>query len=135
MEPNFSDLKFNKNQKSDLTAREISKGQKAIIYAFLINLVAIVPVVVLPSLNVSHNVGGYIILATWIVRLGTIALGLYGIFKIASELGWSDLAKLATFVLLLIPVINLIALLVVNGRATAFLKKAGYKVGLAGAYK
>ncbi|HEY4146021.1 hypothetical protein [Pinirhizobacter sp.] len=135
MEPNFTDLKFNQNQKTDLTAREISKGQKAVICAFLINLAAVALVVVLPNLDVSRTAGGYMIMGSWVLRLGGVVLGLFGIFKIASELGWSIVAKIITFVFLLIPLVNMITLLVVNGKATAFLKKAGYKVGLAGAYK
>lgn len=135
MEPNFADLKFNQNQKTDLTAREVSKGQKAIIYAFLINLVAFALIEVLPNLDVSPTNGSYMVLASWALRVGAVVLGLFGIFKIASELQWSALAKVVTFILLLIPLINLITLLVVNGKATAFLKKAGYKVGLAGAHK
>jgi hypothetical protein len=135
MEPNFADLKFNKNHKTDLTAREISKGQKAVIVAFLINLVAFALVEVLPNLDVSQSMGTWIVIGSWALRLVAVVLGLYGIFKIANELEWSALVKVVIFVSLLIPVINLITLLVVNGKATAFLKKAGYKVGLAGAYK
>jgi hypothetical protein len=135
MEPNFADLKFNQNQKTDLTAREISKGQKAVIYAFLVNLLAVVMVEAAVNFDVSRSTGGYIVIASWVCRLGAVVLGLFGIFKIAAELGWSTLTKVVTFVLLFIPLVNLITLLVVNGKATAFLKKAGYKVGLAGAYK
>ncbi|WP_445145068.1 hypothetical protein [Dyella sp. Tek66A03] len=135
MEPNFADLKFNQNQGADLTAREISKGQKAVIYAFLVNFVALALVGVLPNMDVSQATGGYLVIGSWVLRLGAVVLGLFGIFKIASELKWSTLAKVVTFVFLLIPLVNLITLLVVNGKATAFLKKAGYKVGLAGAYK
>lgn len=135
METNFADLQFNTNQKTELTAREVSKGQKFVIYAFLINLLAFALVEVLPNLSVTPATGGYMVLASWALRLFAVLLGLFGIFKIAGELGWSTLAKIATFICLIIPVINLITLLVVNGKATAFLKKAGYKVGLAGAYK
>ncbi len=135
MEPNFADLQFNTSQKTDLTAREVSKGQKAIIYAFLINLVAFALVEVLPNLDISPGTGGDIVIASWGLRVCAVVLGLYGIFKIANELEWSPLAKIANFIFLLIPIINLITLLVVSGKATAFLKKAGYKVGLAGAYK
>lgn len=135
MEPNFADLKFNQNQKTDLTAREVSRGQKWVIFAFLINIAAFALVEVLPNLDISGTSGGYMIIASWALRVGAVVLGLFGIFKIANELQWSALAKVATFFLLLVPAINLITLLVVNGKATSFLKKAGYKVGLAGAYK
>ena len=135
MEPNFADLKFNRHLKTDLTAREVAKGQKAVIYAFILNLMAAALAVRLPAMGLSGATLTYAVVGSWVLRLVIVVLGLYGIFKIANELGWSGLAKAVTFVLLLLPLVNLITLLFVNGKATAFLKKAGYRVALVGAYK
>lgn len=135
MEPNFADLKFNRNLKTDLTAREVAKGQKAVIYAFVLNLMAVALAVRLPTMGLTEPNLTYVVIGGWALRLIVVVLGLYGIFKIANELDWPGLARVITFILLFIPVVNLITLLFVNSRATAFLKNAGYKVGLVGAYK
>jgi hypothetical protein len=135
MEPNFADLQFNRNHKVDLTAREISKGQKMLIYAFLLNLMVMAALLLAPELGVPASAGVWMVAGSWVLRIATVIVGFFGIFKIAGELGWSGLVKVILFVLLLIPIANLFTLLVVNAQATSFLKKAGYKVGLAGAYQ
>ena len=135
VEPNFGDLQFNQNHRRDLQAAEVARGQKIVIYAVLLNILAVGIAIAAPAYGISESVGVPLVIAVWCARIGALALGIYGILKIGSGLDWSGITKGLIFILLLLPLINLITLLTVNGRATAFLKKSGYKVGLAGAYK
>lgn len=135
MEQNFADLQFNRDHKVELTAREVAKAQKFVIFAFLLNLLVVGGLAVIASGGVSDDVGAYVVIASWVVRIVAILMAIYGIYKIASELDWSIIAKVVTFILLVVPLVNLLTLLVVNGKATTFLKNAGYKVGLAGAHR
>lgn len=135
MEQNFAELQFNRGHKVELTAREVAKAQKFVIFAFLLNLLVAGGLAVFATGEVAADVGAYIVIASWVVRIVAVLMAIYGIFKIASELDWPVIARVVTFILLVVPLVNLLTLLVVNGKATAFLKKAGYKVGLAGAHR
>ena len=57
---------------------------------------------------------------------------LYCIWRISSALQFNALAKTFCMLLSIIPLINIIPLLVLNGKATSLLKGAGIRVGLMG---
>ncbi|GGD56113.1 hypothetical protein [Pseudoxanthomonas indica] len=135
MEQNFGGLQFNQNHGRDLQASEVARGQKIVIFAVLLNILAVGVIIAAPAYGVSPELGGTLLLGSWGVRILAFILGIFGVLKIGGGLDWSGISKVLIFIALLIPLINILTLLVVNGKATAFLKAAGYKVGLAGAYK
>lgn len=101
---------------------KVASGQKMIIWAILLNFLTI-------GLQVAiGDIAGL---------LGIVALifSLVGLFRLATGLGYSTGAKIGFVILLLIPLIGLITLLILNSKATAALRAAGYKVGLLGATK
>jgi hypothetical protein len=112
----------------DLT--DLALGQKSVIWAILLNLIAIA--VTLAVLGLIGPVGmfaggGWVILSR-IVSLVSFALSLWGVHQMIRSLGASGLY----YVAMLIPLVSLFALLILNARATSRLKAAGYKVGLLG---
>lgn len=135
MEQKFDGLQFNQNLGRDLQAREVARGQKIVIVAVLLNVLALAVIIIAPAYDLSPELGGALLMGSWAGRILAYLLGIYGVLKIGGGLDWSGLGKFLLFIALLLPLINLITLLAVNSKATAFLKSAGYKVGLAGAYK
>lgn len=100
----------------------IAQGQKLIIYAILLNIVA-------------GGIGLKMALLSTLVGLGAAVMSIFGIVRLAHGLGYSTGKKIALIVLMFIPLVNLITLLILNSWATASLREAGYKVGLLGASK
>ena len=101
---------------------EVADGQRLVIYAILIYILAVVlQVAVDPILG--------------LVGLGGLVLAIIGLMKLATGMGWSTGVKILIVLLLFIPLISILTLAIVNARATERLKAAGYKVGLLGAKK
>ncbi len=67
--------------------------------------------------------------------LGAVLMGLIGTFRLCSGLGYSMLLRVILIVLMFVPLVSLIVLLVLNAKATARLRAAGYHVGLLGAMR
>ena len=106
----------------NLNIERVASGQKLIIYAILINIVAtILQMAVHPAIG--------------LVGLVSLVMSIIGVVKLATGLSSSLIAKIIYVVLMFIPLINLITLLVLNSRATKELRANGYKVGLLGASK
>ena len=103
--------------------RNVAKFQKGILVCILIYLIAIIGQFALPP-DLRPLVG-----------LGVLLVGLVGavfVFLLAMKTYGTGLGILLG-ILSLVPLIGLIILLVVNGRATNILKQNGIKVGLLGA--
>jgi hypothetical protein len=103
--------------------RSVAKCQKGILVCILIYLVAMFGQFALPP-DVRPLVG----LAVLIVGL----VGAVFVFMLAIKVYGTGLG-IVLGVLSLVPLISLIVLLVVNGKATGILKQNGIKVGLLGA--
>ncbi len=105
---------------TDTAIEDVVTGQKLVLYAILIYIIAIVL-----QLAVAEIFG--------LVALGTVVLGIMGLLKLSDGMGWSTGIKILLIVLLFVPLVSLIMLALVNGKATDRLRTAGYKVGLMGA--
>lgn len=68
-----------------------------------------------------------------VVLLAAVVMGLVGSFRLCSSLGYSTLVKVILMVLMMVPLVSLLVLLILNRKATARLRAAGYRVGLLGA--
>jgi len=101
---------------------KVAAGQKIIIYGILAYFLAIV---------LQFTLGPI----AGLLGLATIVLGIIGIVRIGSGLGYSTVSKFLLALSFFIPLVGLIVLLMVNARATKALKENGYKVGLLGASK
>ena len=101
---------------------DVADGQRMIIAAILLNIVTAVLV------TTAGEIFG-------LVGLGALLLAIVGLVKLADGLGYSLGIKILLIVLTFFPLISLVMLLIVNGRATEALKAAGYTVGLLGARK
>src|SRR5262249_42141377 len=101
----------------------LSRGQKIVIYSILLNFV-------LRGLDQSHVVPDWV---SYVLYFCTAAYSLFGVLKICSGLQKSQNMKIVFMVLSYFPLINLIALVYLNVRATRKLRQAGWRVGLLGA--
>ncbi len=108
---------------ADERAALAASGQKIVIYSILLTFVlrAILQAKALPPLVVSG------------LAFGVAAYSLVGVLRICSALQKGQNQKLMFMVVACFPVINLIALVVLNVKATALLRAAGWRVGLLGA--
>jgi hypothetical protein len=101
---------------------DLARGQKLLIYAILVNIATIV----------LRGAFGPLL---GLLGLVTLVLSIMGIFGMAAALRFSTLSKVLLAISMLIPRVNLIVMLVLNGKATKVLKAGGYNVGLLGASK
>jgi hypothetical protein len=100
----------------------IASGQKLVIYSVLVYVMAIV---------VEATVGA----VGGLLGLAAVVMAIVGIVRLGAGMGMSLVAKILLFIAVFLPFINLITLLVLNARATRYLRQAGYRVGLLGASK
>lgn len=107
---------------ADPLIEDVASGQRLIIYAILINLAAVA---------LSAAVGDI----AGLLALVGVFLAIWGLLRLATGLRYSLGVKIILIVLAFIPLVSLVMLLVVNGRATKALREAGYHVGLLGARK
>ena len=99
---------------------KVASGQKMVIYSIVLNLV---------TMALQMAVGA----VAGLVGIGAIVLALIGIFRIGSGMELSLVVKILLVILMFVPLVNLLTLVVLNARATARLRDAGYRVGLFGA--
>ncbi|MGH8054814.1 MAG: hypothetical protein ACREP4_12935 [Stenotrophomonas sp.] len=121
--------------RTEASAKEVAIGQKSAIRAVLITATVVVAMMIAPTLGISEQAGAYVVLGAWALLLVASIMSVYGMIKISNGLGWSFLTKAFVFLLLFVPLISTITVLVLSAKATAFLRGAGYKVGLLGAYR
>ena len=68
-----------------------------------------------------------------VFALFAIVLAIFGVCQVVRGLNKSVGTAVAYSILMLIPLVNLVVLLVLNGQATKALKEHGYNVGVFGA--
>jgi hypothetical protein len=112
---------------NETSLRDLASGQKLIILAIGINLLAIVLNYLLDELTAQ--------LLTAAATLVGIVLAITGLLRLAGGLGYSTGMKVILIVLLFVPLVSLITLVILNSRATRILREHGYRVGLFGASK
>jgi hypothetical protein len=98
----------------------VAYGQKFILYAILINIVAAIAKFAIGNIAIVFNIAA-------------IALSLVGLFRLSSGLGYKTITKILLCICFFIPLVNIITLVVLSSKATGVLREAGYKVGLLGA--
>lgn len=103
--------------------RRVAVAQKGIIVVILLQILCYVAFFVLPP-----DLKFYASLGTLVLSLAS----LYFIFSLAMSL-YSTVVGIILCILSLIPCINLLVLLSMNGKATTILREAGHHVGFMGA--
>jgi hypothetical protein len=108
---------------SDELAALAASGQKIVIYCILLTFV------------VRGMVQGHVVapLVAMVLAFGVAAYSLVGVLRICSALKKSQNQKLMFMALSCMPLVNLVALVMLNAKATALLRSAGWRVGLLGA--
>ena len=112
------------NQTNDETAQieQVRTGQRLAVAAILLNLLTVV------LLTVPE---GALIRAPLV--LVAIVLAVLGIVRMSRGLGINLVVIVLMALGMVMPLLNLVILLVINARATRFLRDHGYQVGLFGA--
>lgn len=107
---------------------DVAQGQKLVIYAILMNLL-------LFGLNaIGRNGGGLgVTVLSACALLACVVLGWTGIYRLARGLGCALWLRLVLLPMMLVPLLGLLIMLMLSGRATKHLRAAGYSVGLLGA--
>jgi len=100
----------------------VATGQKLVVYAFLVYIAAGALRALVSPLLV-------------LLAIPALVMALIGVWRTGAGLGWHVAVRILLLVLMFVPLVNLIVLLVVSGRATRALRDAGYRVGLLGASK
>lgn len=116
--------------------REIAVGQKMLIYAILAIFFGRGGAFVgLMIANASDNavLSAVFLVIYGLVILVTLAFMLYAVYRVAGSLGFSTASKVLLLIAMVIPLVNLITLLVLNGKATNHLRDAGVRIGFFGA--
>lgn len=98
----------------------VARAQKALLLAVILEIGGIVP-----------DIG-------WIIYLFGVCLSFWAVYNLGDALqthkdGFATGGGGKWLVLLWIPYVGIVALLILNAKATRFLKNAGYSVGLFGA--
>lgn len=104
---------------NDQQMNDVATGQRMVIGSIVLNIASIF----------TRGVADLWIL----LAIAAIGLGVTGLLRMADGLGYSKGKKIGLVILAAIPLVGLVMLLIVNGRATKALRASGYKVGLLGA--
>lgn len=98
-------------------------GQKYMIYSIILNFIS----------NAVGRSQGLDSSSYWIVTLIAAGLSLLGVYLVSTCFRYPMWHRVILMAIMFVPLVNLIALLVLNHRATKALRSEGYKVGLLGA--
>lgn len=104
---------------NDAQMNDVAVGQRMVIGSIVLNIASIF----------TRGVADLWLL----LAIAAIGLGVTGLLRMADGLGYSKGKKVGLVILTAIPLVGLVILLSVNGRATKALRASGYKVGLFGA--
>lgn len=104
----------------DAEVQKIISGQKLILYAILLNIGANILAARIPMLGV-------------VAFLVAAVMAITGLAKVCTGLRYHIAATVIFCVLMIVPLLNLVVLVLVNRKATARIREAGYEVGLMGA--
>ena len=141
----FNSLQPDVVSKADgVDAAGIARWQKAIIWLILARVVLLPAAFVVPAVAVALNGGqplgdagaamvGLGIVGVWLLRLATFVLSIVFLMLMMTAMRSETVSKVFSAIGLCVPLVGLIVLLCVNGRATRLLRESGYIVGLFGA--
>jgi hypothetical protein len=116
----------------DERVEKVRTGQRLVIWAILLYF-GLSALSVIAGSSQSTLFLAVFGLLTLVGVVAMFVMSLVGIFRIWSGLQTSLAARVLMLFLLLIPLIGLLMLISINGRATKFLRQHGYRVGLLGA--
>jgi hypothetical protein len=114
------------DQAAGIDLRQVAKRQRALLWYILASLAIHLSFILIASLPPIADVAPAIIF--WVVQIFIII----GVVRLLAAMGVHIIWRILCIVLLFAPCINLLVLLVINGRATRALRNAGLRVGLMG---
>jgi hypothetical protein len=116
--------------------REVAIAQKMLMYAILAIFIGrgggFIGLLVAAGTHNAVLTGVYLVVYGLVI-LATLAFMLFAVLRVARSLAYSTAEKVLLFIGMFIPLVNLITLLALNGKATYRLRDAGVRVGFFGA--
>jgi len=109
--------------------REIAAAQRQLLFAVVSSIL----------LNLTQCLSGtmqsspVLFVPLFVVALAILAFMIVSVVRLAAAMGTGTATRVLLALAMFIPLVNLLVLLVLNGRATRRLEAAGLKVGLMGA--
>lgn len=104
----------------DEEVQKVISGQKLILYAILLNIGANILAARIPLIGV-------------VAFLVAAVMAVTGLAKVCTGLRYHIAAIVFFCLMMFVPLLNLVVLLMINHKATARIREAGYEVGLMGA--
>jgi hypothetical protein len=112
---------------------QIRTGQRIILLSLLLNMVCLIGISILKRLfNVEISMQVALTIRAVFFLIG-VTVGIFGVIRIGRGFEYPVYGRLLLALGLVIPLVGAGILLHLNGKATAVLKGAGYRVGLLGA--
>jgi hypothetical protein len=104
----------------DAEVQKVISGQKLILYAILLNIGANILAARIPMVGI-------------VAFLAAGVMAISGLAKVCTGLRYHVAAIVAFCLMMIVPLLNLVVLVMINHKATARIRDAGYEVGLMGA--
>jgi hypothetical protein len=111
------------------SVEKVRIGQRWILFAILLNI-ALVGLAFIPKNDALIAVFGVLSI---VLIIASLILSLLGVLRLSAGLGYRLPARILIVILMFVPLVSLLVLLMLNSKATAVLRAAGYKVGVLGA--
>jgi Protein of unknown function (DUF2510) len=116
-----------------IDVRAVANAQKLVLYAIALSIVVLpVRVALASSSRPAIGVGSAAVGLVGLIAFAGAVMVLVGAYWLASALGYRMRVRVLCVVLMFLPLINLVALFILNTRATAVLRAFGLKVGFLG---
>ena len=126
-----ADLNCRRDDAQRLILKQVIGAQRFLIGAFIAYMLSYLVADIFPYVPSDSA----LVLLNWLPMLLTIIMGLgvmYGVFRVCSALGWHVVSGIIMALLIVIPIINFVAMWLVNTTATRTIREAGIKVGFFG---
>jgi hypothetical protein len=115
------------------SVQAVASAQRLVLYAIALYLVAAALRIGTLAGDPASAAVSVVAWVAWLMTLVTLAMGLAGVYRLASALGYAMGVRVLCLILMFLPLVGLATLGVLNSRATAHLRAAGVHVGLLGA--
>ena len=110
-------------ESEEIQLQKIAKGQRMVLYAILLYILLIIGQILLSQILMP------------ILFFVPLVLSLIGVTFLAHALWQSYIISVFYFLVMFVPLLNILLLIFINSKASTRLRAGGYKVGLMGAYQ
>ena len=125
MQPDFSDVSFNKDRQRNGAALQAAQGLRLLPVAIAFNIAALV-------LGFGADASSLLGIVATLLTVAGFAFGAYGTYLCMDGFGWAGYINILIVASLLIPYVKIITLVVVFAKTVDMMRTAGYRFTLTG---